>query len=60
MLVMCWSGTAILMASFPDESVCTKASAMMLSAKVVLFADKRGGWDFEMLFSEPKNFPGIP
>lgn len=32
----------------------------MLSAKVVLFADKRGGWDFEMFFSEPKNFPGIP
>lgn len=32
----------------------------MLSAKVVLFADKSGGRDFEMLFSEPKNFPGIP
>lgn len=32
----------------------------MLSAKVVLFADKRGEWDFEMQFSEPKNFPGIP
>lgn len=32
----------------------------MLSAKVVLFADKRSGWDFEMLFSEQKNFPGIP
>lgn len=32
----------------------------MLSAKVVLFADKRGGWDFEMLFSEPKNSPAYP
>lgn len=54
LVVMCWSGTAILMASFPDESVCTKASAMMLSAKVVLFADKRGERDFEMLFSPPR------
>ncbi len=32
----------------------------MFSAKVVLFADKRGEWDFEMLFSEQKNFPSIP
>ena len=60
MLVMCWPGTVMPMAHFPGDTACTRASALMLSAKVVLFADKTGGWDFEMLFSEPKNFPGIP
>ena len=60
MLVMCWPGTVMPMAHFPGDTACTRASALMLSAKVVLFADKRGGWDFEMLFSEPRTSPAFP
>ena len=54
LVVMCWSGTIIPMAFFPNEIACTEASVLVLSAKVVLFADKRGGRDFEMLFSTPR------
>lgn len=48
------------MAHFPSDTACTRASALVLSAKVVLFADKRGGWDFEMQFSGRRTSPASP
>ena len=60
MLVMCWPGTVMPMVHFPGDTACTRASALMLSAKVVLFADKRGGGISKCCFPSRRTSPVSP
>lgn len=60
MLVMCWPGTVMPMAHFPSDTAFIRASALMLSAKVVLFADKRGGGISKCCFLSRRTSPAYP